>query len=115
MGIDFIKRKAATFTKTWDNNKENLAQPTLFTQYPECRTRTLIADISENVDLKDGTNVVVHAKGLKLILVSGVTQIGVIPQPPIDLQTAILDAGDCALGRITRLNPLSRTADVEIE
>ena len=114
MGIDFIRRAAPAFTKAWNRNKENLAQPTLFTQYPECRTRTVIADLSQNADLKDGANVIVCVKGPNLILVSGNAQTGVIQQPPVDLLTAIHDAGDCALGYITRINPLSGTADVEI-
>lgn len=115
MGLDFIRRAAPAFTKAWDRNKENLAQPTLFTRYPECRTRTVIADLSERADLTAGANVIVCVKGPELVLVSKNEGIGVIREPPADLHSAIRDAGDCALGQVTRLNPLSGTADVEIE
>ena len=115
MGIDFIKRVAPTFSKAWNRNKKDLALPTLFTRYPECHTRTVIADLSQDADLKVGSDIVVCAKGAKLILISGNTQTGVIQQPPTDLMTAIHEAGDCALANITRINPLSRTADVEFE
>ncbi|HEY6644518.1 hypothetical protein [Povalibacter sp.] len=53
--------------------------------------------------------------GGKLILVRETTQIGVVQTPPPDLFLAIRDAGDCALGHIVQINPLSGTADVEVE
>ena len=115
MGLDFIRRAAPSFTKAWNHSKETLTEPTLFTRYPECRTRTVIADLMQSTGLTAGAKVVVCAKASKLILVAGNVQIGVIQQPPSDLQKAIHDAGDCALGQINRINPLSGTADVEIE
>ncbi|MCY4641148.1 MAG: hypothetical protein OXC41_00365 [Gammaproteobacteria bacterium] len=114
MGLDFIRRAAPSFAKSWNRNKDMLAEPTLFTRYPECRTRTAIADLAQNADLSEGENIIVCAKDSKLILVSGNTQVGIIEQPPSDLKSAIHNEGDCVLGYVRRINPLSGTADVEI-
>jgi len=91
MGLDFIRRRAKTFTKTWSRGRTDLAQPTLFTRYPECRSRSV------------------------LLLVRGTTQIGSASSPPPDLMAAICKAGGNALGQVARINPISGTADVEVE
>ncbi len=115
MGIDFIRRAAPNFTKAWNRGKELLTDPTLFTRYPECRSRTVIADLMKNSGLTAGIEVIVCVNGSNLILVIGNTKVGVINRPPSDLLKAIHDVGDCVLGRISRINSLSGTADVKIE
>lgn len=115
MGLDFIRRRAKTFTKSWNRNKTDLARPTLFTRYPECRSRSLIADLHADAGVAPGAEVLVCVRGTELSLVSGTTPIGATSRPPPDLLTAIRQAGGNALGRVTRLNPISGTADVEIE
>jgi hypothetical protein len=115
MGLDFIRRRAKTFTKTWSRNRTDLARPTLFTRYPECRSRSVIADLASDAGISQGTRVLVCARGAELLLVSGTTQIGAASRPPSDLLSAIHQAGGNALGHVTRINPISGTADVEIE
>ena len=116
MGLDFIRRTAKTFTKSWDRNKTELAQPTLFTRYPECRSRSLVADIADGAAvLSQGARILVSTRGTELVLITGTTQIGAVQNPPSDLFAAVRQAGGNALGRVTRINPISGTADVEIE
>jgi hypothetical protein len=115
MGLDFIRRAARSFTKGWDRSQKDLAQPTLFTRYPECRTRTINADISDLVRVTEGEQVMICVSGGALALVRETTFVGVVQSPPPDLFRAIRDAGDYALGHIVQINPLSGTADVEVE
>jgi len=115
MGLDFVRRRAKTFTKAWNRNRLDLAQPTLFTRYPECRSRSVIADLAADAGVSQGSHIVVYARGSELVLVSGTTQVGAVPSPPSDLLSAIQDAGGCVLGHVTRINSISETADVEIE
>jgi hypothetical protein len=115
MGLDFIRRAARSFTKGWDRSQKDLAQPTLFTRYPECRTRTINSELNDHVHVTAGEQVMVCVQGDALTLVRETTQIGVVNSPPPDLFRAVRDAGDCALGHVVQINPLSRTADVEIE
>ena len=115
MGLDFVRRAAPSFVKAWNRSKRTLAEPTLFTRYPECRERTVIADLTQRTGLTKGAKVIVGVKASKLIVLAGNVQIGIIQEPPSDLHKAIHDAGDYALGQINRINTLSGTADVEIE
>ena len=115
MGIDFIRRRAKTFTKAWNRNRVDLAQPTLFTRYPECHSRSIVADFVSNDRVSIGASVMVRASGTELVLVDGLTSIGTVSNPPYDLMTAINEAGGHALGHITKINPISGTVDVEIE
>jgi hypothetical protein len=115
MGLDFIRRAAPTFTKGWDRGKTDLSNPTLFTRYPECRTRTTVAHLDDSAEAQASEHVAVCVRGSGLILVRETTQIGHIDSVPPDLFRAIDAAGGCALGLLVRINPLSGTADVEIE
>jgi len=115
MGLDFIRRAARTFTKTWSRGATKLAQPTLFTRYPECRSRSVVAALEENVTVEVGAPLAVHVEGTALALVRETTRVGVVAMPPPDLFTAIQGAGGCALGRVSQINSLSGTANVEIE
>lgn len=115
MGLDFIRRAARTFTKSWSRSATELAQPTLFTRYPECRSRSIVVALESNVNVDIGALLAVHVDGTSLTIVKETTSVGVVAAPPHDLFTAIQGAGGCALGRVSQLNPLSGTANVEIE
>jgi len=115
MGLDFIRRRAKTFTKTWSRGRTDLAQPTLFTRYPECRSRSVLVDLAPNAGVSAGTRLLLCARGADLLLVRGTTQIGSASSPPPDLMAAICKAGGNALGQVARINPISGTADVEVE
>jgi hypothetical protein len=115
MGLDFIRRRAKTFTKSWLRNRDGLAQPTLFTRYPECRSRSVVVDLDANADVAAGSRVLVCARGEKLLMVQGTSQVGATSRPPADLLGVIHQAGGNALGHVIRINPISGTADVEVE
>jgi hypothetical protein len=115
MGLDFIRRAARTFTKSWSRGAAELAQPTLFTRYPECRSRSVVAALENSASVEVGIPLAVHVDGPSLALVRETTRVGTVSAPPHDLLAAIQGAGGCAMGRISQLNPLSGTAHVEIE
>ena len=115
MGLDFIRRAAKTFTKTWHRGATELARPTLFTHYPECRTRSVIASLDERANIPNGAQLTVCAEATRLVLVHETHRVGLVDAPPADLFKAIQESGGCAIGQITRINPLSGTADVEVE
>ena len=115
MGVDFCRNKTRSFKKSWSGGAAKLSEPTLFTRYPECRSRSVLASLVGSANLQIGTELVVHVDGSSLALVRDTARVGTVPQPPADLLTAINGAGGCALGRVSQLNPMSETANVEIE
>ena len=75
MGIDFIRRAAPTFKKSWDWQRVILATPTLFTQQPTCVPRTVAADILSGVTLQEGEIVTVQFIGSNLVGLRGLSQV----------------------------------------
>jgi hypothetical protein len=115
MGLDFIRRAAKGFTKAWDRGRTSLAEPSLFTRYPETRTRTVIAELLPDCQVKVGAELAVCVAGDQLILIQETHQVGYMNNPPPELLEAVRCAGGYALGQIKQFNPLSGTADVEID
>jgi len=115
MGLDFIRRAAKTFTKTWNRGASELASTTLFTRFPERRTRSVIASIHEGANISNGAPLIVYAEATRLVLVREIYRVGFVDAPPADLFKAIQESGGCANAQIARIHPLSGTADVEIE
>ena len=114
MGLDFIRRAAPTFKKSWNRGAKELAQPTLFTRHPEHCGRTILADLNANTVMPVGREVVIQILNGEMCLVDGLTSIGKVTQPPADLIQIVKDVG-CAKGRIERTNALGGTVDVAIQ
>lgn len=114
MGLDFIKRAAPTFKKSWNNGAQELAQGTLFTRNPECRGRTVAADVSAGSQVTLGKMVVIQIINAEMCLIDGLSKIGKVPDPPADLLRIIGEIG-CAKGTIERLNIIGGTVDVAIQ
>ena len=75
----------------------------------------MIAELLPDCHVKVGAELAVCFDGDQLILVEETNQIGCMRNPPPDLVAAVRDAGGYALGQIKQFNPLSGTADVEID
>lgn len=115
MGLDFIRKRGGSFKKSWSGGAAKLSQPSLFTRYPECRSRSVVASFEDNILIDFAVPLVIHVDGASLALVRDTARIGTVLTPPADLLSAIQNVGGCALGRVSQLNPLSGTANVEIE
>jgi len=115
MGLDFIRRAASTFKKSWNRGASELARPTLFTRYPDCRTRSVVAVLEENANLSAGMPLAAHLDGQTLALVHETTRVAVVTSPPHDLFEAIRGIGGCATSHVVQVNPSSGTANVEFE
>lgn len=115
MGLDFIRRASKGFTKAWDRGRVSLAQPTLFTRHPESRRRTVIAELSPGCRVSVGMELMVCVDGERLILLEEISEVGCVECPPADSVDAIRTTGGHALGHVVCINPISGTADVEIE
>jgi hypothetical protein len=114
MGLDFLRRTAKNSVKAWDRGKAELSAETLFTQQPQCRTRSVMAELDDGVSVAGGEQLVLLVKNNDMILVRGHERIGKVQNPPTDAFDAIRNAGQCALVAVSAFNKLSGTADVEL-
>jgi hypothetical protein len=115
MGLDFLRNKARSFRKSWSGGVARLAEPSLFTRYPECHSRSVIASLAQDAAVEVGAPLALHVDGKLLAVVRETTRVGTVSEPPADLLSAITKAGGGASGRISQVNPISGTANVEIE
>jgi hypothetical protein len=114
MGVDFLRRTAKSSTKAWDRGKTELSTPTLFSQQPECQTRTVLAEFDGAVP-EVGEAVTLHVQDRNMMVVRANACVGRVGNPPADLLVAISNAGGCALGHLRQVNQLSGTGDVEVK
>lgn len=98
MGLDFIRERAASFTKRWDRDRIELCQRTLFTKDPELGSRTALARTRGAIST--GAPLLVRTEGGGLVGYKGLTPVAVFVDPPADLVDGVRDAGGCAEGRI---------------
>ena len=60
MGLDFIRQRAKTFTRSWDRHRLSLRERTLFSKDPEDSPRTAIARLAR--ELEPGATILVCAE-----------------------------------------------------
>jgi hypothetical protein len=112
MGLDFIRKRAGSFKKAWRRGREDLARNDLLTKYPECTSRTVVADIGSTDKTPVGTKVVLQVAEGRIDVYQAHARIGQVASPPSDLAEAMRRNGGSALGEISQLNQISGTADV---
>jgi hypothetical protein len=115
MGLDFLRRTAKNSVKAWDRGKAELSTASLFTQQPQCRTRSLLAELDDGVSVAGGEQLVLLLKNEDMLLVRGHDRIGKVPKPPSDALDAVRNTGQCALVQVCEFNKLSGTADVALK
>jgi hypothetical protein len=114
MGVDFIRRAAPTFRKSWNQGKLELAIPNLFTRLPGAQRRSVTAECSDINQIACGLPVTVVADGDSLVTLNGTRAVGRVRSAPPDVMRRIADAGGIAVGTIGEIRPVSETFDVEL-
>lgn len=100
MGVDFIRRVAKTFKKSWDHSRVDLATRELFTREPLCITRISVARDLGTERLTQGVRVIVRIDGDGLTAVIGTLRVARLVNPSQSLVAAIESAGGYANGVI---------------
>jgi hypothetical protein len=115
MGLDFIRRAAPSFKKSWDHGAEQLARADLLTRYPDSPARTCVAELIDPTNVQVDAVFLVQLIDDQLLLIDGLHKIGHIPNAPADLIKMLVQVGGCAKGRILRIHSLGGSADVAVE
>lgn len=98
MGVDFIRQRAGSFTKSWDRHRIELCQRSLFTKDPEGVARTALAKTHSPINVD--SLMLVQAEGRSLVGYRDVTRVAVFVDPPANLVKAVHEAGGYAEGRV---------------
>ena len=114
MGVDFIRKAAATFKKSWDRRRVELGTPDLLTVTPESSTETAAASIREGVSLQPGDAVTVQFADGDLIALQGVREVAQLLDPPPELVQAVRDSYGVARGRVEQVHEIAAVAELSI-
>lgn len=115
MGVDFIREQSGKpWRKRWDRGLDRLKSPSLFDVRFSEQQRTVSADLDGCSSLKAGAQVVVQCSDGKIIVCNGQQQIGLIPNIPSDMQSAIAACGGVALGIVERVGLFGNNAELSL-
>src|ERR1043166_6885045 len=115
MGVDFIRRSAKSFEKSWDRGKKELAAPSLFKNDPAMAARTYSANLAAGANPQPGREYLVRSVNSELHLYEGSSRIGSITNSPPSLIAAVQGDGcGVAIARVVRVHEFSGAADVAV-
>ena len=90
MGVDFIRKTAPSFKKSWAQHRQELETPDLFTAEPDCITNTAPADICDLARLSEGDTVTVQLiDDSRLVALRGLDEVASFNNPPEGLISAV--------------------------
>ena len=115
MGVDFIKKCAKSFTKSWDRGKAELAAPNLFKHNPALAARTYCANITPGTETPPGREFLLRAEGSDLRLYEGASPVGSIKDSPPSLIAAVQSSGcGLAVAKVVCAHGLSGAVDISV-
>lgn len=115
MGLDFIKKCAKSFAKSWDRGKSELAAPNLFRHDPVLAARTYYANLKPGTNAPSGHEFLLRVVGNDLCLYEGPTSVGSIKDTPPSLVAAIKSEGcEVAVAKVVCVHEFSGAVDVSV-
>jgi|GEM_PF-1525176 len=115
MGVDFLKSKAKTFVKAWDNSRLEIARRGLFTREPDCVAKNVVAKSIGPLTLRAGDQVLLRADGDRLLVLVDLSVRAEFIKPPASVVEAIRKSGEYAKGNIATAFPTLGLIEVSIQ
>lgn len=115
MGVDFVKKCAKSFNKSWDRGKAELAAPHLFKRDPALAARTYCASLAPGTEASPGREFLLRVVGSDLRLYDGASPVGSIKDSPPSLVAAVqTDWCGVALAKVVRVHEFSGAVDISV-
>lgn len=112
MGIEFISKAAASYTKAIDRERRNLNTDELFRNASVQVTRTIAVPMGPRCTVKVGDELVIERHGGALVLRNGLSEVGRIDSPGAEIAAAIDASAGVARGIVSQVNEISCVAEV---
>ncbi|HWO42066.1 MAG TPA: hypothetical protein VNO43_09710 [Candidatus Eisenbacteria bacterium] len=114
MGLDFIRKAAASFRKGLDRRRIELATPTLFTHEPDCAPRTYAATMRNGHGLAVGETVGVRLVEQSVIAFRGLDPVAIFDNPPAELIDALTTSVGEAWGVVQQVHDTAQVAEIAV-
>lgn len=115
MGLDFIYLVRHTFKRGWDRRKKELSEPTLFTPRTDEKPRSIQMTPLNGGAFKTGEEILLRSTESGITAFSTHNEpIGECKAPPAEVKGKVHQSGGVALGKVSKVYELSRSAEVEV-
>lgn len=117
MGLDWIETCAKPWKRKWDQGREALSQPNLFTEQSAETARSFRARMNDITSAlpEIGKDLILQTAGQGIDILDGIYVIATAINPPEELVDALISASGCGLGTVIELYPKSATFDVALK
>ena len=112
MGIDFIRRAAASYTKAIDRERIRMGTAQLFRDPAIEVARTIAIDMSSDYAGRIGDELVIEREGKSLIARKDLVEVGRACNPQPEIADAIAQSAGIARGIVVQINEISGVAEV---
>lgn len=112
MGIEFIRKAAASYTKAIDRERVRLSTAELFRNASIEVTRTIAIDMGVGPRLKVGDELLIEQDGDVLIVRKDIVEVGRVDCPTPEIAAAIAESAGIARGVVVQVNEISGVAEV---
>lgn len=114
MGAEEMKKRRKSHDKHIDLQRIALATPTLLTLTPEDQPRSCLATIQGSEAVEVGDRFIIEAAEGGMLGLRGNAVVLIFSDPPADILAAVCSGAGVAMGKVQRINGLSRTVEVSI-
>src|SRR5688572_9655813 len=114
MGLDFIRKAAASFRKRLDRRRIELNTPTLFTQQPDCTPRAYAASIGNGRRLRVGDRLNVRIVEQRVTAFRGLDPVATFNSPPGELIEALVESAGEACGIVQQVHDAAQVAEITV-
>ncbi len=116
MGLDYIRSQTGKpWRKRWDRGLDRLKAPSLFNLRVSETARTVTAELTVGCDVNAGDTLIVQSCSDGLTVSDGLSAIGRVANPSLELITAVRDDGGYAEGVIQRVGLFGDTAEISVK
>ena len=116
MGLDYIRKVAGNFKKSWNHGAQKIAAPDLFTSFPACAAhRSLLARRHDGPDVNPGEQLILQCDGAQLSAYRETTKVASCTEAPEDLMASVREAGGFALAKVEKVFKRTNTLRLVIK
>lgn len=112
MGIEFVRRAAASYTKSIDRERVRLRTAELFRDTSVEVTRTIAIDMKAGCSVQVGDELLIEREGDALVARKDIAEIGRADRPGAEIVAAIVESAGIARGVVVQVNEISGVAEV---
>lgn len=112
MGIEFVRKAAASYTKSIDRERVRLRTAELFCNVSVEVARTIAIEIRQGCLVQVGDELWIEREGEALVARKDIAEVGRADRPGAEIAAAVAESAGIARGVVVQVNEISGVAEV---